>query len=77
VLNSIKREDLIDKFIIYYHSGEHQDKWRRLDKVDAKCSNWMHKDEVHELKMDLFVQEIEGGYIEEPVQPNKDNEAIL
>jgi len=78
MLSKIKQEDVIDKFHFYYHlnTEKAKDSWERVQKVDKLCSNYMHKDDVWQLKMELFVQDMEGGYIEEDIIENTTNSSI-
>ena len=72
MISKIKQEEVVDKFVLYYHSSERaNDIWTRLSKIDKYCQNWMHNDLVHQLKMELFVQEIENSYIDDPEPQSK------
>ena len=78
MLSLIKKEDVIDRFHFYYHlnTSRAKDAWDRIQKVDKLCSQWMHKDDVWQLKVELFVQEMEGGYIEEELTKSDINNEV-
>lgn len=67
MLNHIKQDDVIDKFHFYYHLNTPRAKnaWERIQKVDKLCSQYMHKDDVWQLKVELFVQEMEDSWIDD------------
>ena len=69
MLSKIKQEDVIDKFHFYYHLNTPRAKnaWERVQKIDKIFSAWVHKDLCWQAKVELFVQEMEDGYIEEEI----------
>jgi len=75
MLSKIKQEDVIDKFHFYYHLNTPRAKnsWARMQKIDKLFSPYAHKDLCWQAKVELFVQEMEDGYIEEVLPPNAED----
>lgn len=67
-MNKLKFEEVYELFELYKDTPEGQKWWRRLDKVDRRCFNWMHADDCHLLKLELFVQALELGEVEDEVK---------